>query len=211
MTELRFERLHGAEIKSQLGAIADLRMQVFRDWPYLYEGDLETERDYLQIYLDSERSFALLAFDGDELVGMATAMPLRDEDPRIQQPFHDADFDAATIFYFPEAILLPGYRGRGLYRRFFHEREAHARSFTGYEWAALCTVERPADHPARPASYQPLDPIWERFGFDHRPDLKTSFDWLDVGDQQETTKPLVFWLKPFTRQPVTLESTEVSS
>lgn len=202
MSELRLERLYGAEIESHLWAIAELRMKVFREWPYLYDGDAKTERDYLQIYLDSDRSFALLVLDGEDLVGMATAMPLPDEDRRIQQPFHDAGFDATRVFYFPEAILLPGYRGRGLYRRFFYEREAHARSYAEYDWTALCTVDRPSDHPARPADYQPLDPIWQRFGYDRRPDLTTSFAWLDVGDSQETTKPLVFWLKSLTQEPV---------
>ncbi len=204
MTELRFERLYGAEIESRIWAIANLRMEVFRDWPYLYEGDAKTERDFLQTYLDSPRSFALLVLDGEELVGMATAMPLTDEDAQIQKPFHDGDLDATRVFYFPEAILLSAYRGRGLYRRFFHEREAHARSFRGYDWAALCTVERPSDHPARPVHDQPLDPIWEHFGYERRSDLRTTFDWRDVGDQQETAKPLVFWVKPLTREPVTM-------
>jgi GNAT superfamily N-acetyltransferase len=201
MSELRFERLYGADIESRLWAIAELRMKVFREWPYLYDGDAQTERDYLQIYLDSDRSFVLLAFDEDELVGMTSAMPLTDEDQRIQQPFRDAGFDTSRVFYFPEAMLLADYRGRGLYRRYFHEREAHARAFGEYDWAALCTVDRPSDHPARPADYQPLDPIWQRFGFDKRPDLTTSFAWLDVGNSEETTKPLVFWLKSLAQEP----------
>lgn len=202
MAELRLERGYGADIEPRLRAIAELRMKVFREWPYLYDGDAQTERDYLQIYLDSDRSFALLVYDGDDLVGMTTAMPLPDEDPRIQQPFHDAGFDVTRVFYFPEAILLPGYRGRGLYRRFFHEREAYARSFNDYDYVTLCTVERPGNHPERPPDYQPLDPIWERFGFRKREDLKTSFAWLDVGNAEETTKPLVFWLKSLSQEQV---------
>lgn len=202
MSDLRFERRYGPAIGDWLEAIADLRMQVFREWPYLYEGDIQTERDYLHIYLNSRRAFALVVFDGEKLVGLTTAMPLTDEDQRIQQPFHASGFDAARVFYFPEAILLPDYRGRGIYRRFFQEREDYARSFGTYDWAALCTVERPLDHPRRPRNYLPLDPIWQRFGFDKRADLTTSFDWLDVGDAQETNKPLVFWVKSLAQEPV---------
>jgi len=206
MSELSIARFHGPGVEDHLRAIADLRMRVFRDWPYLYDGDEQTERDYLQIYLNSVRSFVLLVFDGDDLVGMTSAMPLADEDLRIQAPFHENGFDVQRVFYFPEAILLPAYRGRGLYRRFFHEREDHARSFGEYDWVTLCTVDRPRDHPAQPTDYQPLDPIWQRFGFERRADIATTFAWLDVGDEAETTKPLVYWLKSLADAPVRMSS-----
>ena len=195
MTELQFERLYGADIQSRLWAIAELRMTVFRDWPYLYDGDTEYERRFLQIYLDSPRSFALVVLDGDDAVGVTTAMPLADEDPLIQQPFHDAGFDVNRGFYFAESVLLPAYRGQGLYRQFFREREAHARSFGEYDYVTFCSVQRPADDSRKPAEYQPLDPIWRHFGFEPRDDLMTHYPWRDVGDHEETTKPLKFWLK----------------
>lgn len=198
MSDLRFERLYGAGLEPRLWDIARLRMTVFRDWPYLYEGSTEYERRFLQIYVDSPRSFALLVFDSDDVVGVTTAMPLADEDPQIQQPFVDAGFDVARVFYFAESVLLPAYRGRGLYRRFFDEREAHARSFGAYDWVTFCSVQRPDDHPLRPADYQPLDPVWRHFGFAPRSDLITYFPWPDVGETEETTKPLMFWLKGLT-------------
>ncbi len=195
MTELHFERFYGAGLEERLWDIARLRMTVFREWPYLYDGDEAYERRFLQIYLDSPRSFALALFDGDAVVGVTTAMPLADEDPLIQQPFADAGFAVERVFYFAESVLLPGYRGRGLYRQFFHEREAHARSFGDYDYVTFCGVVRPADHPAKPADYQPLDPVWRHFGFEPREDLVTTYPWRDVGDREETTKPLQFWLK----------------
>jgi len=195
MSELRFERLHGAELDQRLWDIARLRMTVFREWPYLYAGDTEYERRFLRIYVDSPRSFALAVLDGEEAVGVTTAMPLADEDPQIRQPFIDAGFDVDRIFYFAESVLLPAYRGRGLYRTFFREREDHARSFGAYDWATFCAVQRPTDHPMKPADYQPLDPIWRHFGFSPRPDLVAHFPWPDVGSGEETTKPLMFWLK----------------
>ena len=196
MSELRFERFQGPELEQRLWDIARLRMTVFRDWPYLYEGTAEYERRFLQIYIDSPRSFALAVVDGDEVVGVTTAMPMADEDPAIQQPFHDAGFDVGRVFYFAESVLLPQYRGRGLYRRFFGEREEHARAFGEYDWVTFCGVQRPADHPLKPAGYQPLDPIWRHFGFTPREDLVATFPWCDVGDDEETVKSLMFWLKP---------------
>jgi len=196
MGELHLERFRGAELQQRLDAVARLRMTVFRDWPYLYDGDAEYERRYLRIYLDSPRSFCLAVLDGDAVVGVSTAMPLADEDPEIRQPFVDAGFDVGRVFYYAESVLLPAYRGRGLYRSFFDEREAHARSFGDYDLATFCSVQRPADHPARPPDYRPLDPVWRHFGFEPRPDLMATFPWRDVGDREETEKPLMFWVKP---------------
>lgn len=196
MSELRFEAFHGADLGERLWDIARLRMTVFRDWPYLYDGDEEYERRFLQIYLDSPRSFALTVLDGDDVVGVTTAMPLTDEAREIRQPFIDNGFDIARVFYFAESVLLRPYRGRGLYRRFFREREQHARSYGEYLHATFCAVQRPCDHPSRPADHQPLDPIWRHFGFEPRPELVARFPWRDVGASQETTKPLQFWLKP---------------
>lgn len=195
MSELACERLYGAELERRLWDIARLRMTVFRDWPYLYDGDEEYERRYLQIYVDSPRSFCLAIRDGDEVVGVTTAMPMADEDALIQQPFQDAGFDVERVFYFAESVLLPPYRGRGLYREFFRERENHARSFGAYDWATFCAVQRPDDHPRKPQDHQPLDPVWRHFGFAPRSALQTTFPWRDVGDTEETSKPLQFWLK----------------
>jgi len=193
--DLRLERAYGAEMAHHVPQLAQLRMTVFRDWPYLYEGDLDYEKKYLQYYIDTPRSFALLVYDGDKLVGATTAMPLADEAAAMQHPFNDAGFDVNRVFYNAESILLPEYRGRGLYRRFFDEREAHARSFGEFDWITHCAVQRPEDHPLRPADYKPLDDVWRHFGYAPRPDLIAVYPWRDVGHTEETEKPLMFWIK----------------
>ncbi len=42
---LDVKSLTGEEIRTVLPALARLRMVVFRDWPYLYDGTLEYEED----------------------------------------------------------------------------------------------------------------------------------------------------------------------
>ena len=50
---LRYEHRHGAEIEPHLEALGGLRIVVFREFPYLYEGTLAAEREYLQVYVRS--------------------------------------------------------------------------------------------------------------------------------------------------------------
>ena len=73
---IEIHTFNGAEVARHLDAVAALRIEVFRDWPYLYEGDADYERGYLAAYAKSRESLFVLAFDGDEVVGASTGMPL---------------------------------------------------------------------------------------------------------------------------------------
>ena len=193
--ELRIERLYGAAIAQQLPGIAQLRIQVFREFPYLYEGSEDYERKYLQTYIDSPDSLFVLVFDGERLVGASSGLPLSDEVDDLRRPFEQQGEPVERIFYCGESVLLPEYRGRGIGVRFFEEREAPARRLGRFEKICFCAVERPADHPRRPADYLPLDGFWQRRGYQKRSDLRTTFVWQDLDETAESPKPMVFWMK----------------
>ena len=50
---LRVETLTGDALTAALPDLARLRIAVFRAYPYLYEGDPDYERRYIQAYADS--------------------------------------------------------------------------------------------------------------------------------------------------------------
>ena len=56
---ITLESLHGPDIEPYLDDIARLRIRVFREWPYLYEGDAAYEADYLRTYTQASRSIAV--------------------------------------------------------------------------------------------------------------------------------------------------------
>lgn len=174
--------------------LARLRIAVFRAFPYLYEGDLAYERKYLSAYARSAQSLFVLALDGAKVVGAATAMPMSEETEEFRAPFLAAGWDVGRIFYYGESVLLPEHRGEGIGVRFFEAREAAARE-GGFAQACFCAVERPADHPLRPADYVPLDAFWRKRGYARHPELRTAFSWRDLGEAEESLKPMVFWMK----------------
>lgn len=192
---MRIELRSGREIAPFIDDMARLRISVFAAFPYLYEGTIDYEKDYLATYARSQGSLFVLALDGEAVVGASTGIPMADETDAFKAPFVSAGFDPARVFYFGESVLMPAYRGQGIGVRFFEEREAHARRLGGIDFCAFCAVERPVDHPARPAGYQPLDAFWNRRGFTHHPQLRTSYVWRDIGEANETAKPMSFWLK----------------
>lgn len=186
--------LSGPEARPFVADLARLRIGVFRDFPYLYVGTPESEETYLRTYLDTGDAVVVLARDGQAVVGASTAVPLLHETPEVRSPFDASGIDASGVLYLGESVLLPEYRGRGLGHAFFDEREAHARRL-GLDVTAFCAVQRPADHPLRPANYRPLNAFWTARGYVERPDLQTTMRWPDVGETAETPKPMRFWLR----------------
>ncbi|MFO7787128.1 MAG: GNAT family N-acetyltransferase [Halospina sp.] len=191
---VQLERVSGEAIQPWKREVAELRIRVFREWPYLYDGDMAYEEEYLETYVQSPRSVFVLARDGDRVVGAATGLPLEDEEEAFIQPFVDQGYEPAAIFYFGESVLLPDYRGQGIGVRFFEEREAHARELGGYHYCCFCAVERPEDHPLRPEDHQPLDDFWRKRGYEPVPELQTHYSWKDIDQAEETAKPMNFWM-----------------
>ncbi|MCF0056773.1 GNAT family N-acetyltransferase [Dyadobacter sp. CY356] len=181
-------------IASVFDDLAKLRIAVFRDYPYLYEGTEEYEKEYLKIYSNSGKSFLFAIYDGDKMVGGTTCIPLQDETADIHAPFLEAGLDIRSIFYFGESILLKSYRGLGLGHRFFDAREEYAASFGTFKTTCFCSVER-INHPAEPADYRPNDAFWIKRGYKKVPDLKATMEWPDIDETISTPKTMIFWMK----------------
>lgn len=188
------EIFSGAGILPWLDAVAALRIAVFRDFPYLYDGELDYERRYLDAYARSASSLFVLALDEGRVVGASTGIALADAEAEFQQPFIEQGIQLEKVFYFGESVLLRDYRGHKLGHRFFDARERFAREI-GKTITAFCAVERPDDHPLKPADYTPLDAFWCKRGYVRQPLMRTLYRWLDINEKEPTEKPMVFWLK----------------
>jgi len=186
--------LRGAEVAPFLDDVARLRIAVFRDWPYLYDGDAAYEREYLAAYAASPDSVFVLARDGDTVVGASTGLPLADDAVDFRQPFLDAGRDPETVFYFGESVLLPAYRGFGVGHAFFDAREAHARALGRFATTAFCAVDRAADDTRAPAGHRANDAFWHKRGYQRQPGLAVRLRWNELG-HGEVEHALTFWTR----------------
>jgi GNAT superfamily N-acetyltransferase len=189
------EVYRGNAVLPYLDDVARLRIAVFRDWPYLYDGGAGYERGYLEAYAASPGSVFVLARDGAAVVGASTGLPLSDDAPAFRQPFEDAGEDPAAVFYFGESVLLPQYRGRGLGHAFFDAREAHARELGRFASTAFCAVDRDLADPRCPSGYRPNDAFWHKRGYLRRPGMTLRLRWNEV-DRGQQDNALTFWTRP---------------
>lgn len=191
MTEVRI--LTGAALDGAIDDLARLRIAVFRDWPYLYDGDLDYERSYLRDYTHPTAIVAA-AFDGPRIVGAATGMALEVHADDFAAPFASRPEPLDQIFYCAESVLLPDYRGQRLGHAFFDAREDHARAL-GRSYSAFCSVIRPDDHPLRLAKARSHDAFWRGRGYAPLPGVVAEFSWRDIDQVSETIHPLQFWMR----------------
>ncbi|MCT2400459.1 GNAT family N-acetyltransferase [Novosphingobium mangrovi (ex Huang et al. 2023)] len=188
--------LTGEQILAAVDALAALRMSVFAEWPYLYDGDHAYEIAYLGEFVEAPDGILVAACDGDRIVGAATASPMPAQKAEFRAPFEMRGFDVSRLFYFGESVLLPEYRGQGIGHAFFDHREEQARK-CGAAAATFAAVMRPSDHPDRPADYVPLDRFWRKRGYAPVSGLVTRFDWKDHRETGQTAKPMQYWMRRF--------------
>lgn len=192
---LEVHRFTGPAVHPYLDDLARLRMTVFRDWPYLYEGDPSYERDYLAAYAASPRSVFVLALDNGHVVGAATGIPLAEDAPAFRYPFLEHGIDIASVFYFGESVLLPAWRGQGLGHAFFDARERHAQALGGFALTAFAAVERADDDPRRPPGHRDHAVFWAGRGYTRQPGLVMQLAWQEVGHASVDHR-LTFWTRP---------------
>ncbi len=193
---IKVSKISGTQRAEYLEHVASLRIRVFRDFPYLYDGDPDYEKTYLGRYLQARDFVLILAKDGDRVVGASTCLPLSQETDEIQRPLIRAGYNAENVLYLGESVLDKAYRGKGIGKEFFRLREEHGHEL-GKKYASFCAVDRPEDHSLRPDHYTSLHGFWQKMGYTPLPRVKATFSWKDIDRAEETDKKLTFWLKRF--------------
>lgn len=191
---IHIQSFHGWQAELYIQELARLRIEVFRDFPYLYDGSLAYEEAYLKTLIDAPDNLIVMAFDGSTVVGAATALPLHSETFNISQPIAESGYDINTVYYLGESIIRHPYRGKGINTRFFQTAEQRAQKLAAYDFLAFCSVERQREHPAYPGNYETPTHYWQKLGF-QQTDIICNITWKDLYEDNASPKNLRFWIK----------------
>ncbi len=186
--------LTGKEAVPYMGDLASLRCSVFREYPYLYNGNQEVEAAYLANYSKSDDVLLVLAKAGERVVGVSTCMAMSHADAAFKKPFLSHHIPMDELCYFGESVLLPDFRGQGIGHRFFDLREKWSAE-RGFKTNYFCAVVRQGNHPLKPTDYQTLDVFWKKRGYRKMEHLIAELEWREIHDLEgsESIHHLVFW------------------
>lgn len=190
--------LTGTAIEEGLNDLATLRLDIFQEYPYLYEGRREDELDYLRTYAEATDACAILAYDGHTVIGAATGMPLVHEDAKMLDAFAGTTLPLNEIYYVGELLFRPAYRNRGLGQNLLAQLKKHICALNNYRKLMCATVDRPDDHPLRPRDYIPITRFLARAGFVRLAGITTHFMWRET-DGVKHDHLMQFWIKDLIR------------
>jgi GNAT superfamily N-acetyltransferase len=192
--EITEQLLTGTAITDALNDLATLRLDIFPEYPYLYQGRREDELTYLGTYSEAPDAGVILSYDGLTVIGAATGMPLIHEDAQMLDAFSGTTFPLGEVYYVGELLFRPAYRNCGLGRKLLERLESHIRSLGRYCRLTCATVERPEDHPLRPRDYIPITRFLARTGFTRLSGVTTHFIWRET-DGVKRDHLMQFWIK----------------
>jgi GNAT superfamily N-acetyltransferase len=195
MTDIHVRSFTGAGLKPYIHRVAKLRMEVFRDYPYFEEPDLDRETLYLRKIASCKESIGVLIFDNTTLVGASLGHPLNIEEASVQQPFKDKHLDVDSYFFFGDSALLKNYRGRGIGHHFFDAREAHVLHHKKFKHICFCVPDCPENDPQKPKDYIPLHDFWRKRGYIHHPEIKCTLLSKQLGEAHPKEIQMSFWIK----------------
>lgn len=195
--DLEFVSLRGKLIEEYLEQIAVLRLEALQEFPYLYEGKINFEKDFLKTYSESSNSLIEIVKDENEVVGVTSCIPLSEESDEMQRMYTNQGYDVRRIFFFGESLILPKYRSEDIYREFFKRMEEHIIDVQPTsEFAVFGSIKRSKNHSLYNEEYKKLTDFWTTLGFKEDRKLFLEFKWKDINKKSESVKKMVFWKKP---------------
>ncbi|MGE0009567.1 MAG: GNAT family N-acetyltransferase [Candidatus Babeliales bacterium] len=193
----------GKECNALTLFVAQCRVDLFKGYPYLYEGTVEEGVHSMSAFMEYPHAALAVAYYNNEPVAYITGNSLVAEMERYfkdyLQVFKNYSIDPQDHYYLPDVIVTPAHRGRGLIKHMLEVIEAYACKL-GYAYATLAT-ESHATHPLKPAEYRELDPLWSKHGFT-KTNLMLSFSWETEqpdGSSKMQDHELSYWLKKLSK------------
>lgn len=188
----------GEQIRLYTRDLSHLCLEVYKEWPYLYEGSEEEGVEYIEErYVKNPDSLVCLAFQGNQLIGAAMGLPLCHAPPHYLTCFK-SDESLKDVFYWGELAVVPKHRHLKVAKEIYTKMGKEVIDSGKYRAIAFCEVTRSSDfiqkYP-KPDQYRGNDSLWLHLNFEIKANLTCQGKWRLVGEAQESTQDMVYWWK----------------
>ncbi|MFA8450044.1 MAG: GNAT family N-acetyltransferase [Bacteroidales bacterium] len=183
------------QIKEVIPFLSKLRIKIFKEYPYLYDGDLEYEKEYLNTYANSKNAFVISLSLNNRIIGACTAIPLLEEVDEFKTPLTKENYKIEELFYIGEIILEKEFRNCGKGKELMQTAITYIKNnYPKYKKIIICTVNRDNNSYPIPNEYKDLKYLWEKFNFKKLERPIAYFSWKEINETEESLKPMNFWI-----------------
>lgn len=184
--------LKGDEVIPYLKRLAEIRLLFYRDYPYLYDGTLEEEENYLSTYAHSENTLLVIAKRDEEVVGAILGLPLIESPEENKEAFKDTEVSPAELFYLGDSMVINELKTTDLLDQLYYQFETAVQQFGKYRGIVVCEIERDSNDPKNNCPYEVT---WNKKGFLREPSQVVHFSWKEIGDLDSSDHRMIFWSK----------------
>ena len=195
---LQYKLLKKEDLHHIQDFLVQQRIREFKEYPYLYQADIQEENQYAQWLVQLPDTALAVAYEYDQPVGFISGTAFKDFDTHFKgsiDTFKSKGLNPEDYFYLAEAIITPSYQKIKLCGQLYRILENHVRNL-GYK--AICFVtESHASHPLKPRGYDSLEDMYHYAGF-QKSDISIKFNWLTIqerGEPKDEEHILVYWFK----------------
>lgn len=188
----------GESLENLRSFVVNLRITIFKEYPYLYEGNVKEENAYFDWFSKLPNTAIAVAYLDAKPIGFTSGTSFVDFDEHFQGSvdiFTKAKLEAKNYYYFPEILILPEHDNDLINYRLFEALENHAKKLN-YKSGCFVTEEHES-HPLKPQDYKPLDYLWHLLDYT-KSALIINFSWSTIqADKSSKDKKhaLIYWLK----------------
>lgn len=199
MQSMTIQLVKGKELLANIAELAKLRLKIFREYPYLYEGDSASEESYLSLFASSSDAFFIVAKGESQLVGAISGIPLDFAQKEIRDAFCQSTIESGGYYALCDILVLKEHRNRKIGSILYKEFENQLLKMKRYTKLVLWQIVRAQDDPRRPNDYFSLDDFWRKKGFIKHPELVCYIPWKEVSDEKAISHRFEFWVKEMPR------------
>lgn len=191
---IKYEILQGEKIQSRLSEIIILCDTIYRQYPYLYNGDDAGYTEYVRSYSASPNSVVILAFANDEAIGIAMGMPMKETREYYTAPFTAHYMDVNDIFYLGEFGIKPEHHQLGISFDMYRQFEEIVRATQKFSTIAFWEI-------LNPMKCEELHQAYRATGFSYHPELSFELWWQNIGETNESAHLAQYWIKSLNIAP----------
>jgi hypothetical protein len=189
----------GKDAEKYTDLLAQLRISEFKEYPYLYSGNIEAERKLVAEYAQDEKGMIVVAKINGKTAGLLSGIPLVSNAQivsGIKAFFEKQKVNINEYYYCGEGIILPEFRHLGLIKMLLNKQDEQAKKWQ-FKYVCALTVFRDETYFPKPKAYTSTDSLWTHLGF-IKTNLRTNFIWPTIQKnnsiiEQENT--VEFWTK----------------